>query len=53
MSETNEDNEIIETELKMLRYKLDGIHNTLKVSMMIIIFLLIFIALTIWYSPSF
>lgn len=53
MSETNEDNEAIETELKMLRNKLNGIHDTLKISMAIIIILLILIVLIIWYSPNY
>jgi hypothetical protein len=52
MTESNEDNEIIETELKMLRNKLNGIHDTLKISMAFIILLLIFIALMLWFSPS-
>lgn len=53
MSETNEDDEAIEIELKMLRNKLNGIHDTLKISMAIIILLLIIIVLMLWYSPSF
>jgi hypothetical protein len=53
MTESNEDNEIIEIELKMLRNKLNGIHDTLKISMGCIIGLLILVVLILWFSPSF
>lgn len=53
MSESNEENGIIEIELKMLRNKLNGIHDTLKIGMAIIILLLVIIALMLWFSPSF
>jgi hypothetical protein len=57
MSETYDDDEIIEIELKMLRNKLDSIHSTLKISMACIIVLLtiflIVVFFMLWYSPSF
>ena len=53
MTESNEDNEIIETELKKLTNKLNGIHDTLKISMGCIIVLLILIILMLWTSPTF
>jgi hypothetical protein len=53
MAEFNEDDEIIETELKMLRNKLNGIYDTLKISMGCIIVLLVLIFLVLWFSPSF
>jgi len=53
MSESNENNENIETELKMIGNKLNGIHNTLKISMACILVLLILILVMLWYSPSF
>ena len=53
MTETNEDNEIVETELKMLRDKLNSIHDTLKISLGCIVVLLFIIVLMLWYSPTF
>ena len=53
MTESKEENKIIELELMMVRDRLNGIHDTLKISMGCIIALLILIVLILWFSPTF
>jgi hypothetical protein len=53
MAESNEDNEIVETELKMIRNKLNGMHDTLKISLAYIVVLLILVVIMLWTSPTF
>ncbi len=53
MYESNDDNGSINAKLENIENRLIKIHETMKISMALIIIFLFIIILLLWYSPTF